>query len=168
MVKSLKQNVFKRPFRNCPDGCEAGTNVWTYDCYGGANQQWDSSSLILQWNIIFAINISLLDHFKKYRHVYIDLLVDSSTNRYEYQNVTARLNSWKLKLRAMYKSILFDRTLIPRPVHPENDGAQKSKKITCVPGQRIKRAYYSCLEPSSLSLFEVSCPLSTKLTARPK
>ena len=63
---------------------------------------------------------------------------------------------------------LFDKTLIPRPVYPENDGAQKSKKITCVPGQRIKRAYYSCLEPSSLSLFEVSCPLSTKLTARPK
>ena len=63
---------------------------------------------------------------------------------------------------------LFDKTLIPRPVYPENDGAQKSEKITCVPGQMIKRAYYSCLEPSSLSLFEVSCPLSTKLTARPK
>ena len=63
---------------------------------------------------------------------------------------------------------LFDKTLIPRPVYPENDGAQKSEKITCVPGQMIKRAYYSCLDPSSLSLFEVSCPLSTKLTARPK
>jgi len=26
--------------QNCPDGCEAGTNVWTYDCYGGRNQEW--------------------------------------------------------------------------------------------------------------------------------
>lgn len=26
--------------RNCPDGCESGSNVWTYDCYGGNNQQW--------------------------------------------------------------------------------------------------------------------------------
>jgi len=26
--------------QNCPDGCEAGANVWTFDCYGGANQQW--------------------------------------------------------------------------------------------------------------------------------
>jgi len=26
--------------QNCPDGCESGSNVWTYDCYGGNNQQW--------------------------------------------------------------------------------------------------------------------------------
>ena len=75
-----------------------------------------------------------------------------------------------IETEKIYKSISFflKTTLIPRPVYPENDGAQKSKKITCVPGQRIKRDCYSCLEPSSLSLFEVSCPLSTKLTARPK
>ena len=34
-------------------------------------------------------------------------------------------------------SFLFDKTLIPRPVYPENDGAQKSEKITCKPGQMI-------------------------------
>ena len=32
--------VFQISQRNCPDGCEAGANVWTFDCYGGANQQW--------------------------------------------------------------------------------------------------------------------------------
>ena len=75
-----------------------------------------------------------------------------------------------IETEEIYKSISFflHTTLIPRPVYPENDGAQKSKKITCVPGQMIKRAYHSCLDPSSFSLFEVSCPLSTKLTARPK
>ena len=31
------------PQRNCPDGCEPHANVWTYDCYGGANQQWNIS-----------------------------------------------------------------------------------------------------------------------------
>ena len=27
--------------KNCPDGCESGTDVWVYDCYGGNNQDWD-------------------------------------------------------------------------------------------------------------------------------
>ena len=27
--------------KNCPDGCEAGRDVWVYDCYGGSNQDWE-------------------------------------------------------------------------------------------------------------------------------
>ena len=86
----MKQNVFKRPFRNCSDGCEAGTNVWTYDCYGGANQQWDSSSLVLQWNVVFAINISLLGWFTKCRSMLIYYLSMSSTSK------QSDCSNWKL------------------------------------------------------------------------
>ena len=28
--------------RNCSDGCDAGTNVWTYECYEGRNQSTQS------------------------------------------------------------------------------------------------------------------------------